>query len=144
MKIRIPKRGRTSGSATVEFAIIAPVLIMAVLSTADVGFAIHQSFEIDQALRNGAEMALSDPGEANVEAVLSAVDTTGGGQIMTKWIVDRYHACPTSPGVKSKEPMNCADDRPTAIFYDISGVRAYPGILLPARDLTRSASVQVR
>lgn len=128
----------------VEFAIIAPVLVMAVLSTADIGFAIHESFEIDQALRNGAEAALSDPGKAEIDAVLAAVDATGGGQYATVWSVDRYCACQESAGAPTSCSTTCSGDRPTAIFYDISGVRAYPGILLPARDLVRSASVQVR
>ncbi len=144
MRIRIPKRGSTSGSATVEFAIIAPVLIMAVLSTADVGFAIHESLEIDQVLRNGAEVALTDPGEASVRNVLAAVDSNGGDRIATVWDAKRYHVCPGNPAVTSKDPIKCAGGLPTGIFYDISGIRPYPGILLPARDLTRSASVQVR
>ncbi len=144
MTFRLRKQGRSSGSATVEFAIIAPVLVLGVLSTADIGFAIHESFEVDQALRNGAETALNDPGEAKVDAVLAAVDATGGGQYTTTWTVDRFCACPESTGEPTVCSTTCAGDRPTAIFYDITGIRAYPGILLPARDLTRSASIQVR
>lgn len=128
----------------IEFALIAPILIMAVLATADIGLAIHESFEIDQALRNGAETALNDPGKSRVEVVLAAVDETGGGRYTTIWNVDRYHACPESAGLRTDHPTTCADDRPSSIFYSIIGVRAYPGILLPARDLTRTASVQVR
>lgn len=144
MRVRRSKRENSSGSATVEFAIIAPVLVMAVLSTADVGFAIHESFEIDQALRNGAETALGDPGEARIDAVLAAVDATGAGQHATAWTVARYCACQESADAPTSCSTTCSGDRPTAIFYDITGVRAYPGILLPARDLVRSASVQVR
>lgn len=142
--MRLRRRDPCAGSAGVEFAIIAPVLILAVLSTADIGLAIHESFEVDQALRNGAEAALRDPGEDHVEAILDAVDDTGGGQSSTTWSVARYCACPESPGIPTTCSTTCAGQRPTAIFYDIGGVRAYPGILLPARDLTRSASVQVR
>lgn len=144
MRVHLRKHGKSSGIATVEFAIIAPVLIMAVLSTADVGFAIHESFEIDQALRNGAETAMRDPGEAKIDAVLAAVDATGGGRYTTTWTVDRYCACPETTSAQTSCSATCSDDRPTAIFYDITGLRAYPGILLPARDLIRSASIQVR
>ena len=144
MRRRLRKDGRASGSATVEFAIIAPVLIMAVLSTADIGFAIHESFEVDQALRNGAEAALGDPGVPKVKAVLAAVDGTGAGQSTTTWTVERYCACSESGSTQTSCSTTCANDRPTAIFYDITGVRAYPGILLPARDLTRSASIRIR
>ena len=141
---RLP-RDPIGGSAGVEFAIIAPVLILAVLATADIGLAIHESSEVDQALRNGAEAALSDPGKIRVEAVLAAVDGTGAGQASTSWWVDRYHTCPETPETHSETPiLTCGGSRPSAIFYEITGVRAYPGIFLPARDLTRTASVQVR
>ncbi len=139
------RRGSSSGTAGVEFAIIAPVLILAVLSTADIGLAIHETFEVDQAMRNGAEAALRDPGESHVETILNAVDDTGGGQLSTAWNVDRYYACPDTPNTRLEvDSRNCNGNRPTAIFYEIEGIRAYSGIILPARNLTRSASVQVR
>lgn len=144
MRRRLPKRDASAGSATVEFAIIAPVLVFAVLATADVGFAIHESFEMDQALRNGAQVALADPGEAQVEAVLTAVDDTGGGRFSTTWAVSRYCACPESPGTSTGCSTTCIGARPTAIFYSIAGKRTYSGIFLPIGDLTRSAAVQVR
>ncbi|WP_299651994.1 TadE family protein [uncultured Jannaschia sp.] len=138
------RRDPAAGSAAIEFAIIAPVLILAVLSTADIGLAIHESFEIDQALRNGAEAALSDPGTVRVETILGAVDRTGGGQAETTWSVSRFCACPEMPEVVAICSTTCSTQRPTAIFYRIDGMRAYSGILLPDRDLTRSASVQIR
>ncbi len=143
--MRRRRRDSSSGTAGLEFAIIAPVLILAVLSTADIGLAIHESFEIDQALRNGTEAALRDPGESHVAAILSAVDDTGGGQFSTTWEVNRYYACAETPNTRLEvDNRNCSGNRPTAIFYEIEGIRAYPGIFLPARNLTRSASVQVR
>lgn len=143
--MRRQRRGSSSGTAGLEFAIIAPVLILAVLSTADIGFAIHESFEVDQALRNGAEAALTDPGVSRVTAILNAVDNTGGGQAVTEWEVERYYTCPETPDTRlTVDSRNCSGKRPTFIFYEIEGVRAYSGIILPARDLTRSASVQVR
>ncbi len=143
--MRLRLRNSSAGTAGVEFALIAPVLILAVLSTADIGLAIHESFEVDQALRNGAEVALKDPGESRVKTILAAVDDTGGGQFSTMWSVDRYYTCPETPNTRLKiDSRNCSGKQPTAIFYEITGVRAYPGIILPARDLTRVASVQVR
>jgi len=142
-RLMFRRHGRTSGTSGIEFALVAPVLILGVLATADVGFSIHESFRIDQVLRNGAEAALTDPGESRVEAVLAAVGASGG-QGSTLWDVDRYHICPESPGARMNAPIPCANNQPTAIFYQITGVRAYSGILLPPRDLTRSASIQVR
>ena len=138
------RRDPTAGSAAIEFAIIAPVLVFAMLATADIGLAIHESFEIDQALRNGAEAALSDPGTLRVETILDAVDRTADGQADTTWSVSRFCACPEMPEAETICSTTCNARRPTAIFYRIDGLRAYSGILLPDRDLIRSASVQVR
>lgn len=142
--MRFLRRDDCAGTAGVEFAIIAPVLILAVLSTADIGLAIHESFEVDQTIRNGAEAALRDPGEEDVRSLLYAVDGTGEDQSSTEWTVLRYCACPETPDTQTSCSTTCGGMQPTAIFYDITGVRIFPGILLPARDLTRSASVQVR
>lgn len=144
MKWRLHRRGRCEGSASVEFAIIAPILVLAVLSTADIGLAIHESFEVDQTLRNGAEAALRDMGEGGVEAILASVDENSSGQATTTWSVIRYCACPETSDNHTSCSTTCGGSRPTAIFYDLEGVRAYPGIIMPARNLTRSASVQVR
>lgn len=144
MKWRFHRRGRCEGSASVEFAIIAPVLVLAVLSTADIGLAVHESFEVDQTLRNGAEAALRDMGEAGVKSVIAAVDENSSGRTTTTWSVVRYCACPETTGTPTSCSTTCGGSRPTAIFYDLEGVRAYPGIIMPARNLTRSASVQVR
>ena len=137
------KQCNSSGSATVEFAVIAPVLIMAVLSTADIGFAIHESFKMDQAVRNGAEVAMRDPGRSTVCDVLASVDPNGG-HCFTDWDVRRLYACPDDLSVRMDEDTTCAGNRATAIFYEITGTRAYSGFLLPTRDIIRSASVQVR
>ena len=144
MTWRFGRRGHSEGSASVEFAIIAPVLVLAVLSTADIGLAIHESFEVDQTLRNGAEAALRDLGEAGVKSILAAVDEDGSGQANTTWSVKRYCACPETPGNQAACSTTCGGSQPTAIFYSLEGTRAYPGIIMPARNLTRSASVQVR
>ena len=144
MRLHRRKSARESGSAAVEFAFIAPVLILAVLSMADIGLAIHQSSQIDQTLRNGAQVALTDPGEAAVREVLSAVDQSGDSKDNTVWTIERYCACPESPQVTTACSTTCGGERPTSIFYSIQGVRAYPGIFLPARELVRSAGVHVR
>ncbi len=136
--------GSSSGTAGLEFAIIAPVLILAVLSTADIGFAIHETFEIDQTLRNGAQAALSDPGEGQVEAVLSTISNNNGEQSGTSWTVSRFCACPETITAQTSCSTTCNAQRPTSIFYEIEIRRTYEGIFLPARNLIRSASVQVR
>lgn len=134
-----------SGVAAVEFAFIAPILIMAVLSMADIGFAIHERAEIDQALRNGAQSALSDPGVPTVQAVLAAVDATGAGRDTTVFSVNRICACPESSDTAAPSCFtSCSGNRPTSIYYELAGTRNFSGFLFPDQVLLRTNTVQIR
>lgn len=140
---RVWARGE-SGVAAVEFALIAPILIAAVLTMSDLGFAIHERAEIDQALRNGAQYAISDPGVSDVAAVLDLVDKTGAGRDSTVFAVSRFCACNETPDIQTMCSTTCAGDKPTSIFYSLTGTREFSGFLLPAVTLNRSSLVQVR
>lgn len=132
------------GGATVEFALVAPLLIMSVLSMTDIGLATHQLFRIDQTLRNAAEAAIRDPGEGLIDTVLSDIGAEGGADF-AEWRVERRCACPSTSGTETcGTATTCDGGRPMSIYYDISGSRLYRGILLPDWTLTRTASVQVR
>jgi Flp pilus assembly protein TadG len=48
----------TSGVAAIELAIIAPVLVVAVICTADLGLAVYRKMQVQNAARAGAEYAL--------------------------------------------------------------------------------------
>lgn len=133
-----------AGVAAVEFALVAPILIAAVLTMADLGFAIHERAEMDQAIRNGAQRAMTDPGESDVASVLSLVDATGAGQDTTTFLVDRYCACSETPETETTCSTTCADEDPTSIFYNLTGTREFSGFLLPAITISRSSLVQVR
>lgn len=133
-----------SGVAAVEFALIAPILIGAVLSMADIGLAIHERAEMDQALRNGAERAIYDPGVLEVEAVLAAVDESGAGRDDTVFSVNRFCACPESSGTATSCFTSCSNDRPTSIYYELRGSRNFKGFLFPAQTLQRTNNVQIR
>lgn len=132
------------GAAAVEFALIAPILVFAVLSMADLGFAIHERAEIDQALRNGAELAQSDPGTAAVGALLAEVDPTSAFRAATTFGVDRFCACPEAPETEVGCFDDCENERPTEIFYRLTGTRPFSGFFLPDQTLERSSVVQVR
>ncbi len=134
---------RQEGAAAVEFALVAPLLILSVLSMADIGLAVHSLFRIDQSLRNGAEAAIRDPGRARVLSVLGEVGATEAGPV-AEWSVDRRCECPGAGEVSCREPVTCAGGRPTSIVYDIGGTRLHEGILMPDRPLSRTVSVQVR
>ena len=131
------------GASTVEFAIVAPMLVFGVLSTADLGFEISDRMEIDQALRNGAEAAVEDPGVTGLGAVLEAIQPSADGDAIA-WDVARICVCPESNAVSVDCFETCADDEPTAIYYNITGSREAVRFFLPQVTVSRSLSVQVR
>ena len=133
----------SDGSAAVEFAIIAPVLILSILGMAEIGFSIHEASRIDQAMRNGVEVALDDPGAVQVEAVLDRADWSDGQGTRSDWSVERRCECPSGTAVCGTGSA-CSGNQQMDVFYDITGSRFYEGIFLSPRSVSRTASVQVR
>lgn len=131
-------------SSTVEFALIAPLLVFGVLSTADIGFEVSDRMTIDQALRNGAEAALKDPGATVLEGVLDASQSVTTGEGTIEWDVQRTCVCPEAETVSVDCFTTCVADQPTAIYYHIEGSRDAVRIFLPNQLVSRSLSVQVR
>ena len=129
-------------AAAVEFSLVAPFLVLGVLSAADFGFEMSSRMEIDQALRAGAEAAIEDPGEVAVTAALVAADSGGG--IQTVWSVNRYCACPEAKETSVSCFSTCPLEAPTWIYYRLSGQRDASPILLPRPTVERDMLVQVR
>ena len=132
--------GRNSGgSVSIEFALIAPVFALAALAASDIAFAVGDAFSIDQALRNGSEAALDDPGEASVLAVLQNEELDP-----VAWSAERLCGCREAPDVPVTCSTTCAGPSETFIYYALGGSRSRQGVVLPAITLNRSAMVQVR
>ncbi len=131
-------------SSVVEFALIAPVLVLGVLSAADIGFEISDRMKIDQALRNGAEAALGDPGVSVLGDILVTSHTNAAGENAIAWDVQRACVCPEAQTVSVDCFTTCANDQPTAIYYEIEGSKDGVRIFLPNLSVSRSLSVQVR
>ncbi len=55
-----PSKGQNAvaGSAAIEFAIIAPVLVLALICTADLGLGIHRKMQVENAAQAGVEYAV--------------------------------------------------------------------------------------
>lgn len=136
--------GNVAGAAAVEFALVAPILVLGVLSTADLGFEISARMEVDQGLRAGAEAAIDDPGEAAVTAAVVAAETGAGGAAETTWAVTRFCACAEARETELSCYSTCANNTPTSIYYRLSGQRSTSPMLLTRESITREALVQVR
>jgi len=145
-----------TGAAAIEFAILAPVLVLSLLATRDVGFGISEWMHMDHSLRAGAESAMRDPGKDNVKKVIESVASdeftiaSGSGSASSHLSVDvdRFCACPESLSATvscaEEDDDACADEADPSVFYRLTVEKQFTTVLLPAFPLNTSVLVQVR
>lgn len=141
-----------SGASAVEFALIAPVLALGLVATADVALALHQRMNIDYILRAGAQAAMYDPGEEQVLKVLQSTlgTNTGSGPVVLA-PVERYCACPENANVApSAAPgcgtTTCQNMAPQYVYYRLQAHQEYQPMSLPEvlPDLRLTSTMQVQ
>ncbi|MFW6076353.1 MAG: TadE/TadG family type IV pilus assembly protein [Hyphomicrobiales bacterium] len=136
------------GVSAVEFGLIAPILFVSLLAMVDVGFAISERMSLDSVLRAGAQEAMDDPGEADMQAALDAIAAENfAADAMPVFNVAVRCDCPAQPGEYLADctvPTDC-EPGPTAtsIYYHLEGTKTYDGIFMTI-DLGPSVQVQVR
>src|SRR5690606_37391214 len=124
-------------------------LFFSFLAMCDIGFAIHERMALDQVLRSGAQLAMSDPGEDELRALLaitaerefSVRDEPPDGFDTN---VIRYCACPDEPETPVQCSASCAGSRSIAAFYSLSAQGSYDGFILPLIRFSPAIKVQVR
>jgi pilus assembly protein CpaE len=136
------------GVSAVEFALIAPVLALALVAMADVGLALYERMTIDHVLRAGAQAAMSDPGE---DQVLKMMQSTLGQSDVTLEPPRRYCACPEDADVEPASAPECATVTCTGsaapfVYYRMEASKTYEAMSLPEvlPDFQLSSSVQVQ
>ncbi|PVE22042.1 hypothetical protein DC522_23295 [Microvirga sp. KLBC 81] len=148
-----------SGVSALEFALLAPAILLGSVFVADLAFLAHQRMAIDQVLRAGAQQAMLDksasPAAEEVVKVLNIMAASGnfavGSTIPVKekppLIVgaSRYCACPDAieaPPVACS--TICTGSKPTLAFYSIWAKSRSSNMLLPDLPFEPQIRVQVR
>ncbi|HLP68307.1 MAG TPA: AAA family ATPase [Rhizobium sp.] len=142
-----------SGVSAVEFALIAPVFAIGLVATADVALALHQRMAMDHVLRAGAQAAMSDSGEAKVQAVMES--TLAGSDEASTVVLDpvhRYCACPENASVAPEAApacgAPCSGMASQYVYYRMQAHKDYQPMslpeALPAFRLSSSMQVQVQ
>jgi Flp pilus assembly protein TadG len=119
----------TSGVASVELAIIAPVLVLAIVGTADLGFGIYRRMQVQAAAQAGAEYAIvkgfSASGISN--AVVSATPFTG---VSASPEPQQFCGCPTATGITAIScNAACPDQSKPGAYVVVSARGSYATIL---------------
>ncbi len=144
--------GCTAGVSAVEFALLAPVLVIGAFSTADAGRAIYERMMIDQSLRAAAQMAMAGADVDDVRAVLEEVasqnftvaqdppgDTAPAGNLSIG--VVNYCSCPGETLAELGCTAICNSGLGTTQFYRLTASKTFDGVMLPAFDLAGSVAV---
>jgi len=141
------------GFSAIEFAIIAPFLVIGLLSMADIGLAVFQRMTMDHVLRAGVQSAMADQGPDKVRRTLEASATEhftlgGGSPVAGKppitLSVSRYCVCPETPTTQTACSTICPSKKPTLAFYSLGATGLYSGSFMPDIALNPVVEVQVR
>ena len=128
------------GASAIEFALLAPILIIALLGTVDVGRALAQQMALGSLLRTAAQSAIAGGDTSNVKRVLLAANDDASISVDVAQIC----ACPESPQAAVACSTTCAGPGPTAVYYSLTAKKSFSGMFLPGTLLSRSVQVQVR
>ena len=151
MRTRISRN--EAGVAATEFALVAPVLVLACLGMVDIGMAFSERMAIDDSLRAASEGAMRDTGKAEVTDLLNAAAsnnftiasdrTVRSDTLVTT--VDRFCACPESVNTTvSCTSGACAGAKPPFAYYSLSAEKLSSSIFLRNFNLKSSLLVQVK
>jgi Flp pilus assembly protein TadG len=130
---------RRRGTAAIEFAIVAPVLITVAIATAELGFAIRASLEAQQAAAAGALYASINGWNAAgiTGAVLAA---TGEANLTASPAPLLYCGCPLATGVSTATcGAACADGLTARQYVVVSAT--LPRVSVVSSQLGLAANV---
>ncbi|MER0238395.1 TadE/TadG family type IV pilus assembly protein [Fulvimarina sp. MAC8] len=148
-----PLLRETDGVAAVEFALVSPFFVFAFLAMVDAGLVLNEKLAVDQIMRSGAHIAMTDPG---TQAVYDSIAATAASEYTVvaapqeatvdqiSLAVTRFFACPESPDVSVAAGTTCAGSQPTSAFYRAVATKPYDEILLRYFEVNSVIQVQVR
>ncbi len=148
-----------AGVSALEFALLAPIILLGSLAVADLALLAHQRMAIDQVLRAGAQQAMLDkstsPAAEEVVKVLNTMAATGNFAVGSTVPVNekpplivgasRYCVCPdATEGPHIACSTICTGSKPTLAYYSVRAKSRSSNMLLPDFSFEPQIRVQVR
>jgi Flp pilus assembly protein TadG len=139
--------GDRCGVAAIEFAVMAPALVMMTICTVDLGMGIYSNMQVQNAAQAGAQYAMAHGFDTNL--ISSAVsNATGQSGISASPPPVQYCGCATAAGVTN---IACGSTCPAGAVYGsyvrVSTQGTYKTILpypMIANSFTLTAQSNVR
>lgn len=144
-----------TGVSAVEFAILAPLLVLGAFGTADAGRAIYQRMMIGQSLRAAAQLAMAGADEDAVRSVFQEVasenftiapegtDASNADGDTLAIAVQSYCACPSQSFVQIGCTTVCSTGIAATRFYRLFAGKSFDGIMLPDFPISGAIDVMV-
>lgn len=137
------------GASAVEFAIIAPMLIVILVPLIDLGLGFYQQMQVEDAAQAGAQYAMAHGW--NSDAIQSAVtNATPLGAVSATPAPARSCGCPSGTSVSAADCGSTCDDGQSARTYVTVSAQATYTTLIPYPTignsiiLTAQSSVRVQ
>jgi Flp pilus assembly protein TadG len=133
-RLVLSARDDDHGLSGIEFALIAPVLILSFIATADFGLAIYAKMEVENAAQAGTEYAARNgyTSSSVTSAVTSATMISG---LSATPAPSQFCGCPSTSGVTTATcGTNCASGAAAGTYVSASAqatystIISYPGI----------------
>ncbi|QIZ79189.1 TadE/TadG family type IV pilus assembly protein [Thalassovita gelatinovora] len=145
MRAFLHRFGReTNGSSVVEFALLAPIMLLMTLATFDVGKSISDRMAMDAALRNGLQVAMMT---GSIDDTLEMMETTaesGLGTDQASFQVTQFCTCGTVSASQVSCTNICNGTDPTSVFLKLDGQFHHNGWLMPNIQFTPTLFLQQR
>jgi pilus assembly protein CpaE len=145
---------RHDGVSAVEFALIGPMLVFALLAMVDLGVTAIHRLEVDHVLRAGAEIAIVGEDSGAIEAVLKATaretfKVAGDPDVVDaddpiSVTVALLCACDQTTVTPVDCNSLCSGPAPPLIFYELGAEKRVSRLVLSSAPIDRSLLVQVR
>jgi len=124
-------RRSVSGTVAIEFALLVPVLLMLIAITAELGLAMYESMQVNNAVEAGMVYAAKNGFDA--PGINSAVvNATGTPGITAAPAPAQFCGCPGAGGIVEEtcvSPPPCADGSPVGQYARISASLGHQAIL---------------
>lgn len=139
-----------SGAAAIEFALVAPLFVIALLGAVDLAVAEYDHMQMDHVVRAAAQVAQTDPG---VTAVSTAAERLAEGYFpaasLPQMTVNKFCACPDTPDaalVSCDTTCVSRNGEVSApyIYYSVAAQRSVNLIYLSSFTLQSTVKVQIR
>jgi Flp pilus assembly protein TadG len=118
-----------AGAASVELAIIAPVLVAALICTVDLGFGIYRSMQVEAAAQAGANYAVVRGfTPAGVTSAIASATSLGGVQATPAPV--QFCGCASAGGIANAAcGQPCPDGTSPGTYVTVSAQANYTTLL---------------